>query len=312
MRHISLHSKTMFRILISVAAVLALVGIFTLVSLSLINTSLTGEAKKHIRIIISDAFEQLEGLSAKVYKTLNDAPLLPAVAAVISQKDSKAAQTLGKTLMQKYAVDLITIIDRNGIVIGRGHSDRTGDDLTDQQSCREALLGDTTWGVETSAVVQFSLRGAAPVRVGGEIIGCVSAGVDLAPDTHEFAESVKRHSGAECTLFLDAMRVSTTITDSTGERILGTMLDDPEILRTVFSNGQNYFGDSIVSGARYTAAYYPLKNSSGRNSGMLSVAQKLPAFGALYFCAYCMLFAAACIGVGLIFIRRSGSQTAEE
>ncbi|MDR2734753.1 MAG: methyl-accepting chemotaxis protein [Spirochaetota bacterium] len=300
MRHISLNSKIMFLVLVSVLAVCALAIISTSVSLSLMRTSLNEDAKNYAHVVVNAAFDRLDAMAKRVQKTLREAPLLPAMITAVSQKDSRAVQALGKALMQEYEVTLITVVDKNGVVIGRGHSDRVGDDLMYQQSCQQALKGDTTWGMETSTVVKFSVRGASPVLYNGEIIGAVSTGIDLASDKHEFVEAVKEYSGVECTLFLNNVRVSTTITDNDGERILGTTLDNPHVLQTVLSNGQNFSGEVLIAGKKYIADYIPLKNSLGKSSGMLFVGQRLAALDSLYSSVYIVLTLAACICIVLV------------
>lgn len=65
--------------------------------------------------------------------------------------------------------------------------------------------------------------------------------------------------------------VATNITDSTGKRIMGDVLEDREILDTVLEEGQPYSGNSYIGNEEYLCNYLPLKDQSDQTVGMLFI-----------------------------------------
>lgn len=71
----------------------------------------------------------------------------------------------------------VSVVDRNGRVIARGHDERRGDDLAATlEGVRLALAGQKVSGVEAGDEVGLALRGYAPVRAdgrSGDVVGAV-------------------------------------------------------------------------------------------------------------------------------------------
>lgn len=65
--------------------------------------------------------------------------------------------------------------------------------------------------------------------------------------------------------------IATNITDSTGKRIMGSVLDDQEILGTVLEEGQMFSGNSYIGDEEYLCNYLPLKDQYDQTVGMLFI-----------------------------------------
>ncbi|AZV30887.1 hypothetical protein CU110_05170 [Cobetia sp. ICG0124] len=70
------------------------------------------------------------------------------------------------------------------------------------------------------------------------------------------------------TLFLDDVRIATNVTDSTGERALGTQAS-LEVTRQVIGEGQRYVNRAFVVRDWFVAAYAPLDSLDGQRIGMI-------------------------------------------
>jgi len=194
------------------------------------------------------------------------------LAEAIEKGDTAFVQRLGKEVMRDSKAGFITIADKDGNVVGRGHSDKVGDSVLSQPNVKKALAGEASTGIEEGTVVKFSLRAGAPVKVGDKVVGSVTTGVDLTPADHAVVEEVKKLFGTECTLFHGDTRVTTTLMKD-GQRVVGTKMDNPKVLDTVLAKGQRFLAVNEILGKEYTTAYWPLKDASGKLIGMLFIGQ---------------------------------------
>ena len=192
------------------------------------------------------------------------------LAEAVTKGDTGRVQQLGKEVMRDSKAGFITIADKDGNVVGRGHSDKVGDSVLNQPNVKKALAGEPSTGIEEGTVVKFSLRAGAPVKLDGKVVGSVTTGVDLTPASHAFVEEVKKMFGVECTLFQGDTRTTTTIMKD-GQRLIGTKMDNPKVLDTVLARGQRYLDINQILGKDYNTAYWPLKDASGKLIGMLFI-----------------------------------------
>ena len=68
------------------------------------------------------------------------------------------------------------------------------------------------------------------------------------------------------TVFIDDLRVETTIKDSNGNYLTGTTLNNDEIYKTIYEKKQTYHGDNIINGLDYISVYIPMPNDDGKNA----------------------------------------------
>ncbi|WP_370575161.1 methyl-accepting chemotaxis protein [Methanomethylovorans sp.] len=87
-------------------------------------------------------------------------------------------------------------------------------------------------------------------------------------------DDIKEETGGEVTIFQvkdgSATRISSTITNENGDRVIGTKLSDV-IYDTVVTGGQTYHGRADVLGNWYLAVYEPIRDNSGKIIGILFI-----------------------------------------
>ena len=197
----------------------------------------------------------------------------PDVIKAAAEHDTPALQKISQDADRQLLVDFITIADTDGNVIARGHSDKSGDNVKNQQNVVLALQGKTTCSVEEGTVVRYSLRAGTPVYQNGNIIGSVTAGYDFSTD--KFVDMIKKNYGADCSIFQGDTRISSTVTGTDGKRITGTKLTNQTIIKTVLSDGKIYTGRNVVAGKLYDTSYWPITNSDGRSVGIFLIAKDM-------------------------------------
>ena len=187
-------------------------------------------------------------------------------AKAVAEKNTDAAVKLGSVLMKKAGSDFMTITDEKGIVIGRGHSKKHGDSVTNQETVVIALTGKPAVAVVAGTEVPFTIRASFPVMFDGKIVGSVSIGTSLV--TPAYLDWLKKLSGVNVTIFKGDTRVMTTIMTQDGKRAVGTKLQSPEILKAVLERGETVYSHNNILGIDYNSAYWPVKDANGKIVGM--------------------------------------------
>ncbi len=201
-------------------------------------------------------YEQLASLVAS-FPQLTDA--------VVAGNNADVA-ALSKDFMRRTGASFMTVTDKNGVVVGRGHSSRFGDDVTNQESVVQALRGKPAAGVVQGTDVPMSLRASAPLIRDGHVVGTASIGVSLV--TPEYLEMLKGINDMEATIFKGDTRVMTTLKKSDGTRSIGSRMETPEVLQNVLRDGKLLFTANDIAGVPYSSAYWPVRNLNGEIIGM--------------------------------------------
>jgi len=218
--------------------------------------------------LVADQFEaQKKSLIATGYLMASN----PQVVNKIAEGDSAWLQNYSKKVMTETGLESITISDREGKCVARGHSDKVGDSVAKQVNVQKALKGEVSVGVESGTIVKFSLRAGYPVKKGEEVIGVVTPGFTLSSE--RFVDQIKKNLGVECTIFQDDTRISTTIMKD-GKRAIGTKMDNPKVLEAVLQKGQRFIGHNQILGAAYNTAYWPVVDVNDKNAGMFFIGQR--------------------------------------
>ncbi|MFZ5812298.1 MAG: methyl-accepting chemotaxis protein [Thermodesulfobacteriota bacterium] len=191
-----------------------------------------------------------------------------AVAQAVVEGNGEYLKKVAKDLMDKTLVEFVTISDKDGNVLARGHSDKTGDSVLNQTNVKKALAGQQSAGIEPGTAVKFSLRAGCPIRLDGKIVGVVTPGIDLG--THSFVDSIKKRTGVECTIFEKDTRLTTTIVRD-GKRAVGTKMDNPKVIETVLEKSQPFIARNVILGRNYDTAYWPLIDADGKTAGMFFI-----------------------------------------
>ena len=186
----------------------------------------------------------------------------------VENGNNAAIQNLANGYVKARQVSVLTIADKNGNVLGRGHSDKVGDSVLSQVNVKKSLSGQVSTGIEEGTVVKFSVRAGNPIRNGNLVVGSVTSGFDLSSEA--FVDEVKKIFGVECTVFQGDTRIATTIMRE-GKRAVGTKIDNPQVIETVLKKGETFLNVNKILGRNYDTAYWPLKDVDGKIVGMLFI-----------------------------------------
>ena len=246
-------------------ALITCCGVVLFVSIYFMKVPIEDELNKGIvrmQQVISSANE------TTAQKFLQSADLIAEdddFAKAVAEKNTDAAVKIGSVLMKKAGSDFMTITDEKGIVIGRGHSKKHGDSVTNQETVVIALTGKPAVAVVAGTEVPFTIRASFPVMHDGKLVGSVSIGTSLV--TPAYLDWLKKLSGVNVTIFKGDTRVMTTIMQD-GKRAIGTKLQSPEILKAVLERGETVYSHNNILGVDYNSAYWPVKDANGKIVGM--------------------------------------------
>ncbi|MCL1821001.1 MAG: methyl-accepting chemotaxis protein [Oscillospiraceae bacterium] len=153
--------------------------------------------------------------------------------------------------------DVVTLCDAEGTVLARMHNDTKGDNVLSQTALSVALNTGTGMStIEKGSVVGLSTRGSAAIRDhDGNIIAAVTCGHDLSQ--MKYVDEFKESSGCEVTLFDGDTRLSTTLVDDSGERVIGTKAGDA-VIEQVINQRMDFESQIPLFGNEYSVYYSPL------------------------------------------------------
>jgi len=167
-----------------------------------------------------------------------------------------------------YGFDFSAICDPQGIVVARSHSTMLGDNISGYKGVGKTLrtgLVSTSIEVIVSNNSRLSIYASAPIYDRENLIGIVNFCYDLTQN--DYVDSFKERTGCEATIFMNDIRISTTLRDESGYRIVGTSARD-YIVESVIGYKENYHGYLDIYGKTYGVYYSPLLND-GEAIGML-------------------------------------------
>jgi len=218
--------------------------------------------KKIIDERVQNTFREIKGFSVLIAK---DSTLIHG----LQSDDTPVLQEYGKNIISLLKLDFITLLNREGKVVARGHSTKHGDNQKNKYIVQQAMEGQPAVGIARGNLVKFSFRAAAPVYNGQKIIGVVLLGYNLS--TPSFVDGIKKGMDVECTIFDRDKRIASTIMDRSGKRVLGTTLDNTLILASVMEKNQPYIGKNEFLGLTYDTLYWPIHDLQGSTEGMMFI-----------------------------------------
>ena len=129
-----------------------------------------------------------------------------------------------------------------------------------------------------ATILSGSLPGSeAKWAENGELEGFVAWAMPRQFLNHDIVDSIVRLTGESATIFgwdeaqQDFVRMTTTIVDENGERILGTVLGQTSPAYGAIMDGTAYFGEATIVGRPYYTAYQPIVDQGGKAIGVLYV-----------------------------------------
>jgi two-component system, NtrC family, sensor kinase len=121
-----------------------------------------------------------------------------------------------------------------------------------------------------AAPVQDFKGNVTGVLLGGIMLNNNEALADRITRTLSREHDRKEQPGQAVTIFLDDVRIATTVTDSEGKRATGTRLS-AEVAKRVLQEGKSWLDRAFVLKENYFAAYEPLRDPGGAVVGALYV-----------------------------------------
>ena len=125
-------------------------------------------------------------------------------------------------------------------------------------------VGDGYSGIVVDSSAGLTLQVVQPFIRDGVFNGGIVVGMTLSEN--QWLDSLKAGIKCEFTLFSGSTRYATTITDSKGNRVVGTDMAD-NVKNTVIVNSQTYTGMAEILGQNYYVAYEPMKDIDGKTVG---------------------------------------------
>ncbi len=190
--------------------------------------------------------------------------------ASVANRDAQSVAAVARKLVSENAVDLVTVCDAEGRVLARGHSDQAGDLLSPTRMSSVIPLrdGKRVVGLEPGNVVKLTLASGTPLKRDGKVVGAIIIGQDLSSGA--FTNSIKQTQGVECTIFLDDVRLATTVMRD-GKPVVGTKLNNDAIYDQVIRKGGTAVTHNMIAGKDYDTVYWPWQDMAGNNAGIFFV-----------------------------------------
>jgi methyl-accepting chemotaxis protein len=256
-------------VVLNVAVVLLVSATVYLVADFCVSHGLNKLASDNLSVTAANVqleLKEMEDLTQRAASMLADRP---EVIRAMDDANTPELQKLSQTAIKQLGVGLITIANKSGTVLARGHSSKTGDSVINQMNVQKALAGGRFSAIEEGTEVKFSLRSGCPVRKGEEVIGSITAGVNISTD-HAFVDFINKKYQVECTIFQNDTRVSTSLKRD-GQRLVGTKMDNPRVVETVLKEGRQFNNINSIMGREYDTIYWPIRGASGQITGMLFI-----------------------------------------
>ena len=167
-------------------------------------------------------------------------------------------------------VDLLAVTDTTGNVIAGYHV--RPDYKASFPFIRKALSGENSFAYTEFGTIDYALVASTPVIKDGRTIGALVIGYDIATmESNGYVSIVHDHHSVDCTIFNGKVRAATTL----GTDLIGTELDNIEIVDAVLKRGEQYIGQNTIKGIDYFTIYDPILSDDGTISGMVFVAKTM-------------------------------------
>jgi len=152
--------------------------------------------------------------------------------------------------------------------------------LTLSSSTRTDALAQQTNNLKTAATILEGSRLPGPKVVWSETGEIASFSLLAMPrnfPNHDIVDSVARVAGAEAVIYAwdetdqTFVELTSTVTDATGNRVVGTHEDSRPVYFQEAIAGRSHVGESDLHGRVYYSAYQPLTDHTGKTMGVLFV-----------------------------------------
>ncbi|MBP2172795.1 methyl-accepting chemotaxis protein [Methanococcus voltae] len=221
-----------------------------------------------VMAIKMDSLSSLNDYTSKTYGMINS----------IENRDIDDLNSRIKILNQGSDIDLMAITDKNGKII----SSNINKDVDVSNILNQLIPSGTNHGLlklSSSFMSNFpkskidgvsegiGLVAIDQVSKDGQVIGYLVM-VKIVNNDVGIVDEIKSITGNEVTVFMDNVRISTSISNG-GTRFVGTKSSDEVYLET--KAGNTYDGEAHINDEDYITIYEPLHDVNGNYIGMLFV-----------------------------------------
>ncbi len=187
----------------------------------------------------------------------------------VLEKDDVKLKEIVDVYTENLDYEYMAFVDINAkVIMGGKNGFAKKSSLLASYVVTNALTGKPAFSFEPIHTSGLCVAYAYPIKSDGKVIGAVVFAYDLG--TEDFITLMQNAYGVECTLFENNTRVKSSI-----EGVQGTVLDNEEIVSTVLLKGESYTGENKIKGKDYFSIYSPLKNDTGKVTGMIFIAKSL-------------------------------------
>lgn len=261
-------SRRLIYLTAGTAAAVALGELAT--ALWLTRSGFLDEAQRTTEIGMRVLDRQLEDRAARHREVALALAHAPAIAEALRIGDAARLEAAAREVVRNGRAEMVWFADADGAWVTGGGSDG---ELPSPAGAKSGANGQASAGLEAGGEVELALRAVEPVRRDGAITGAVLVGEPIAYD-HDLVDWTSDATGMATTVFLDDLRVTTTIVQE-GKRAVGTRMTNPEVLRRVVRDGEVFFDQNTILGVDYVTSYWPMRDFEGDTIGMLFVGKEL-------------------------------------
>ncbi len=155
--------------------------------------------------------------------------------------------------------DFIAVTDKSGNIIFKSGNYEIAD-----FDAAAVAGGKTINGIVKDSAAGLTVQYCAPVAYEGETVGAAIIGMSLKESG--YLDMVKTQTSAEVTIFEGKTRIATTVTNTDGNRAVGTDMAE-NVGATVIDGGKAYSGQADILGQNHYVDYIPMTDVNGNIVG---------------------------------------------
>ena len=271
----SIKTKILVPSLAGMALALVALAVYGVVNMTTLSNQLSNERIDTAALMAYSYIGRLSERTQIGVFTVSSAPSLVALVQNWNANIDRAGvrQALMEYLavsMEELGLDSFVVFDQEGVVILRTHDfPHYGDSLFAAPHVAAALGGITNTFYFSTPVMPMGLTSATPVRGDGAVIGAISAVTHFFYD--EFVDAIAKSFNGEVSVFTGSTRVATTLRTPAGQRIVGTELENQEIVEAVLGRGESRATRVYFFGVPHLGYYFPLSGVDGNPIGMFFI-----------------------------------------
>jgi methyl-accepting chemotaxis protein len=187
----------------------------------------------------------------------------------------EAAAAKLESLSAAFRIESIALFSSDLQVMAAVGGYSIGANLHGVESINDVFNGEPVTTVAPSAAYDYAINAMVPIRVNNTVVGGILLSENLADSA--FVDNLKEQTGNEYTIFLGNLRLVTTLTDSAGQRLVGTAMG-ADIEKTVLDQRDKYIGTAKIGNGRYFTCYTPILAPDGSATGALFAGYNLASY----------------------------------